>query len=126
MRAGHRGSRDYVVIDGSPTSASVDTGPGPSCQNIQTRCCNILLQITIRIRIDFGFKTFYCWSNSCYWFPVVSEVFSSFHFGNVTLRLSFCFFFFPSVMNSLGNNLKDSILCLRKCLKLLCCFFTDY
>ncbi|KAJ6927552.1 hypothetical protein NC651_011558 [Populus alba x Populus x berolinensis] len=37
MRAGHRGSRDYVVIDGSPTSASVDTGPGPSCQNIQTR-----------------------------------------------------------------------------------------
>lgn len=85
-----------------------------------------LLQITIRIRIDFGFKTFYCWSNSCYWFPVVREVFSSFHFGNVTLRLSFCFFFFPSVMNSLGNNLKDSLLCLRICLKLLCCFFTDY
>ncbi|KAJ7001601.1 hypothetical protein NC653_011879 [Populus alba x Populus x berolinensis] len=77
-------------------------------------------------RQDFGFKTFYCWSNSCYWFPVVREAFSSFHFGNVTLRLSFCFFFFPSVMNSLGNNLKDSLLCLRKCLKLLCCFFTDY
>ncbi|KAI5592537.1 hypothetical protein POPTR_004G184650v4 [Populus trichocarpa] len=90
MRAGHRGSRDYVVIDGSPTSA-VDTGD----------------QAAKIFRQDFGFKTFACWSNSCYWFPVVREVFSSFHFSNVTLRLSFCLFFFPSVMNSLGNNLKD-------------------
>ncbi|KAJ7001602.1 hypothetical protein NC653_011879 [Populus alba x Populus x berolinensis] len=125
MRAGHRGSRDYVVIDGSPTSASVDTGPGPSCQNIQTSV-RVIAFGPWSSCADFGFKTFYCWSNSCYWFPVVREAFSSFHFGNVTLRLSFCFFFFPSVMNSLGNNLKDSLLCLRKCLKLLCCFFTDY
>ncbi|KAJ6937267.1 hypothetical protein NC652_011807 [Populus alba x Populus x berolinensis] len=88
MRAGHQGSRDCVVIDGSPTSASVDTGPGPSCQNIQTRFWvqNILLLKQFLLLVSCSQR----------------------------------------IMNSLGNNLKDSLLCLRKCLKLLCCFFTDY
>ncbi|KAB5561533.1 hypothetical protein DKX38_006490 [Salix brachista] len=42
---------------------------------------------------DFGFKTSTVGAipGSCYWFAAVREVFSSCHFNNVTLRLSFCF-----------------------------------
>jgi hypothetical protein len=49
MRAGHRGSRDYVVIDGSPTSA-VDTGDQAAKifrQGAVISCCRLLLEFEL-------------------------------------------------------------------------------